>query len=144
MGLKLSNDQAKALGIEGYIPPRVARSSVKNELGQNKTEARFDRRLADIKARGVIHAYWFESVKFRLANRCWYTPDFLVQYPSGSCILYEVKGTFVREDSWVKLKVAAETMPFPFFLAQWKGKEWEITRIEGRGSSPNKDCAFAR
>lgn len=133
MALRLNDEQAKALGIAEHIPKRVSRADVDPD-GMNKTERRFARYLDDLKFSGDIRGYWFESVKFRLANRCWYTPDFLVQFRDGSFILHEVKGTYVREDSWIKLKVAADSMPFPFFLAQWTDKEWVISRVGGRGS----------
>ena len=135
MALKLSDEQAKALGIEAHIPPKVTRASNLNELGQNKLEARYDDRLAFSKREGLIREYWFEVVKFRLGDRCWYTPDFLIELPDRSKIVHECKGTFIREDSWIKLKVAAEHAPFPFYLAQWTGRGWEVTRIGGRGTA---------
>lgn len=128
MALRLSDDQAKALGIAEHIPKRVKRT-ITDEFGRNKTEARYARRLDDMKHAGAIREHWFERVKFRLANRCWFTPDFLIEYRDGSKAFHEVKGGFIREDGWIKLKVAADAMPFPFYLAQWSGKEWEITVI---------------
>lgn len=133
MTVRISDEQAKALGIDHLIPKRVARDAGKNAKGQNKTEARYDERLAHSKRVGWIRDYWFESIKFRLGDRCWYTPDFMIEMLDRSKIIHEVKGTHIREDSWVKLKVAAEHAPFLFYLAQWTGKGWEITWIGGRG-----------
>lgn len=135
--VRLTDDEARALSLGHLIPKRgaaraAARAAGKDERGMNKTEAKFARYLDDCKFSGDIRGYWFEAVKFRLADRTWYTPDFLVQFGDGSFYLVETKGTYVREDAWIKLKVAAEVMPFPFYLAMWTGKAWEIDRIKGR------------
>ena len=135
MALKISDDEAKRLGIDDLIPKRASRATNLDERGMNKTEAKYARRLDDRIRECAIRRYWFESVKFRLADRCWYTPDFLVEWADGHLSVHETKGAFIREDGWIKLKVAAEHIPLPFFLAQWIGGEWEITRIKGRGTS---------
>jgi len=59
-----------------------------------------------------------QSVKLRLGNGVWYTPDFITSgdgddYP---LVVWEVKGEHVWEDSIVKLKVAAGQYPF----AEWR------------------------
>lgn len=126
MTVRVSDEQARAMGIGHLIPKGVARPR-----GPNKTEARYAMRLDRLKDVGAIRGYWLEAVKFRLADKCWFCPDYLIELPDRSKILHEVKGGFVREDAWVKLKVAADLMPFPFFLAQWVGGDWEITRIGG-------------
>jgi hypothetical protein len=131
---RMNEEEAKSLGYGHLIPPKAKRASNLNEKGQNGTEARFDRRLADMKYHGTIRDYWFESVKFRLANRCWYCPDFMVEHLDRSKGFYEVKGTWVREDGWIKLKMAAEVMPFSFWLAVWDGKAWVFSPISARGS----------
>ena len=46
--------------------------------GMNKTEARYAAELDWIKRENKVVDWWFASVKFRLAKRTWYTPDFLV------------------------------------------------------------------
>ena len=90
--------------------------------GPNKTEARF--RAEVIERLGTptceVLAVAFASVKLRLADRTWYTPDFVVWTDDGAHV-YEVKGSWKsphQEDSRVKLKVAAELYPqFQFFAA---------------------------
>jgi hypothetical protein len=132
MAIRMNEDELRSLGHGDLIPPRVARASNLNELGQNKTEARFDRKLADLKHGGHIVDYSFESLKFRLAGRTWYTPDFVAALPGGSMIVYEVKG-FWRDDARVKIKVAAEMYPhFRWFAVRWVGGEWVFDWIRGR------------
>jgi hypothetical protein len=133
MALRISDEQAKALGIERHIPKRAKRATTKNDKGQNKTEARYDDRLEFSRREGLIRGYWFETIKIRIGDHCWYTPDFLIELPDRSKVIHEVKSTYIREDSWIKLKAAAEHSPFPYFLARWTGRGWEITRIGGRG-----------
>ena len=93
----------------------------------NKTEQAFATRLDAQLAAGDITAYWFEAITWRLADNTFYRPDFLVQFPDGALVIYECKGTRGREymttpDAWVKLKVCAETMPFPLVVV-WKTKD---------------------
>lgn len=52
-----------------------------------------------------------EAIKFKLADRTYYTPDFIVLQPDGTIEAHEVKGSWRapnQEDSRVKLKVTAE------------------------------------
>jgi len=91
----------------------------------NKTEARYESYvLRPGVFQGEIVAYWFEGVKFRLARKTFYTPDFFVQYPDHfECV--EIKGGFVREDSILKFKVAREMWPcYKWVMMQYKGGEW--------------------
>lgn len=133
MALRINDDEAKRLGIADHIPKRVTKPG-KNEKGQNKTEAKFDRRLADDKHAGLILDYWFEGVKFRLADNTFLTPDFVVAMPDGSMIVYEVKGGFTREDARVKIKVAADRYPFlRWVVAKYVNREWQYELIGGRG-----------
>lgn len=95
--------------------------------GMNKTEERFALRLEEWLAAGQISAWWFEPISWKLADATRYVPDFMVQHESGALALYEVKGTKGREymttpDAWVKLKIAAEQMPFPLTVA-WQTKD---------------------
>lgn len=107
--------------------------------GMNKTEARFKREVVD-KMPGVFCCV-YESVKFRLADRTWYTPDFVVFLDDGNDQVYEVKGSWKaphQEDSRVKLKVAAELYPQFTFFAAVPNKEtggWDIEEIPCRARS---------
>jgi hypothetical protein len=135
MALRISDQQAKALGVERHIPKRAARSNL-NELGQNKTEARFARHLEDVRVLGGIREYGFERIKFRLAGRTFYTPDFDVVQHDGSMMCFEVKG-FWRDDARVKIKVAADKFRHIGFVAvRWVDGTWEQEPIGGRGPFP--------
>ena len=90
----------------------------------NKTEARFAGEiLQPMKLAGAILDYAFESVKLKLADNTYYTPDFFVVYPDHFEVI-EVKG-FWRDDARVKIKVAAAQFPyFRFKAVQLKNKQW--------------------
>ena len=83
----------------------------------NKTEAAYAFRLDLLREELGIESWLFESVKLRLADNTWYTPDFFV-ICEDHFEVHEVKG-FWREDARVKWKVAAEQYPwFKFIAAQ--------------------------
>jgi hypothetical protein len=80
----------------------------------NKTEAAYGDVLKAQLIAGEIEDYKFESIKFRLADRTWYTPDFMVQAIGGQQEIHEVKAmtskgkVLIEDDANVKLKVVAE------------------------------------
>ena len=87
----------------------------------NKTEQRYADRLEAMKKRGEIESYKFEMVKFKLAKRTFYTPDFYVVL-KDHIEIHEVKG-FWMDHARVKIKVAAEQFPeFRWISARWKNK----------------------
>lgn len=107
--------------------------------GMNKTEARFKREVLSVD--GVWDVF-YESIKLRLADRTWYTPDFAVIRLGGARMeFYEVKGSWKaphQEDSRVKLKVAAELYPQFTFFAAVPNRDtggWDIEEIPCRGRS---------
>lgn len=93
----------------------------------NKTEARYAEQLESDKQAGLIDSYRFEPLKLRLADRTYYTPDFLVIVSATQHLRFvEVKGRpgsgpgGWEDDARVKIKVAAETYTeFEFFGASW-------------------------
>jgi hypothetical protein len=99
-------------------PPARMRLPTKNDKGQNKTEARFDTFLGGLERELAIGWYAFEPMKFRLAGRTWYTPDFMVRLYGGRLVAIDVKG-FMRDDAAVKMKVFAAAYPFiPLYLVR--------------------------
>lgn len=60
---------------------------------------------------GEIAAFWFEEWKWKLADKTFYTPDFVVQMNDGELEVHEVKG-FWEDDARVKVKVFADKFPF--------------------------------
>lgn len=95
----------------------------------NGTEAAYAIHLDTLKAAREIVDYWFESMTFKLADGCRYTPDFVVLMADGMIEVHEVKGHW-EDDALVKIKVAAELFPFRFLavqkIAQKAGGGWAI------------------
>lgn len=104
---------------------RFARGRSKKVDGMNKTEAAYAAHLGLLKHAGEIAWFEFEAIKLRLANRTFYTPDFLVMLSDGELQIHEVKG-FWEDDARVKIKVAASMFPIHFLAIQKDGKGWKV------------------
>lgn len=139
---------ARAVDVLGKPKPKAApqpaevatsRPRQDSESGMNKTEARFKREVLD-ELSGVLFVS-YEACKLRLADRTWYTPDFIVWMQDGNDRAYEVKGSWKaphQEDSRVKLKVAAELYPQFTFFAAVPNRDtggWDIEEIPCRTRS---------
>ncbi|WP_345815313.1 DUF1064 domain-containing protein [Paraburkholderia sp. PREW-6R] len=98
----------------------------------NKTEAAYADQLEARKHAGDIVDFSFESVKLRLADGTWYTPDFEVTLPGGELEVHEVKGRWT-DDARVKFKVAAERYRNRRFIAVFRdghhGWRFEIREV---------------
>lgn len=81
----------------------------------NSLEKWYANHLDNLKHAGNIKEYWFESVKFKLADKTFYTPDFMVMMANNELEIHECKG-FMLDDANVKIKVAANIFPFKFRL----------------------------
>lgn len=79
----------------------------------NKTEAEYELHLKQLLRDGVILWYKFEGIKFRLADGCFYSPDFAVMLANGEMEIHETKGRW-EDDAKVKIKIAASLYPFKF------------------------------
>ncbi len=136
MGIKVSKDLERKLLAEGVVgpkanfgeempqephTPRGRGRTVRHEVGRmNNLEEAFAGHLGLKKAVGDIFSWKFEAVKLRLADKTFYTPDFMVVAADGWICFYEVKG-FWEDDARVKIKVAAETFPeFAFYAVKGK------------------------
>lgn len=104
---------------------------------RNKTEAAYEQHLEMLKRAGEILWYAFEGIKFRLADKTFYTPDFAVMNADGEIEIKEIKGSMAifQDDAKVKIKVAAEMYPFRFFVVVPKlkrdGGGWEVNHVGG-------------
>ena len=85
----------------------------------NKTETEFSKHLESLREEGSILSWRFEAFKLRLADNCFYSPDFVVVNADRTITLYEVKGYWIG-DAKTKIKVAAETFPYFQFTAVYK------------------------
>lgn len=102
---------AEFRALQSKIPGKKRRE-------MNKTEAAYsDEVLAQLYIKDEIRDWWYESVRLRLANGAWYTPDFVVMMHDGTLEMHEVKG-FWREAARVRIKVAADNYPFKFIAVQ--------------------------
>lgn len=95
----------------------------------NKLEEKYAACLELGRRAGSILEYKFESVKLRLADKTFYTPDFMVVNADGVLEMHEVKG-FWEDDARVKIKVAAETFPFHFKAITHKRGQWEVENFK--------------
>lgn len=95
----------------------------------NKTETAYAAHLEELKRRGDILWYEFESIKLRLADNTFYTPDFAVMRADGEIEMHEVKG-FWQDDARVKIKVSADKFPFRFIAIRAESKknggDWKV------------------
>jgi len=102
---------------------------------RNKTEAAYELELERRKSQGEILWYQFEGIKLRLADNCFYSPDFVVLLSNGEMEMHEVKGAkaIMTDDSKVKIKVAARHFPFRFILIFTKPKKdgggWKVEEL---------------
>lgn len=104
------------------IKPVAGRLAPKRARKQTKTEEEFERIL---KARYPnSRAILWEALKFRLASRTWYTPDFVRVGNDGHVSVYEVKGPRIWDDAIVKFKVAKEQFPFFTWEMHQKKDGW--------------------
>lgn len=90
--------------------------------GMNKTESEFLRQLSVLHPNDVI---LFEAIKLRIADRCYYCPDFMMIDLHCRLTFVEVKGKHIWEDSMIKFKAAREMYPWAAFeMHQKRADGW--------------------
>jgi len=98
---------------------------------RNKLEQAYETHLESLKQAGEIQWYKFEGMKFRLADNCFFTPDYAVLLANGEMEMHEVKGAkaIFQCDAKAKIKIASEMYPFRFIaifpIAKKSGGGWE-------------------
>ncbi len=98
----------------------------KKKEGMNQWETDYAAILESKRATGEVVLYRYEAVKLRLADKTFYTCDFMVMLPDGVIEFHEVKGHW-EEDARLKIKLAAEQFPeftFRAFLRRRKEDPW--------------------
>lgn len=126
---QLSNHRARAMqhahvgGVEAGATITPVATGELRDHGMNKTEAEYAGMLEIRRQRGEVAWWKYEAVTLKLADSTRYTPDFMVMLADGRLEVHETKGGFIREDGWLKLKLAAEAFPFRFFLCQKMAKK---------------------
>lgn len=89
----------------------------------NGLESRYAKYLEEQRLLGTVLWYEFDCVKLRLADKTFYTPDFLVLMSDLTLEVHEVKGHW-EDDARVKVKVAADKFPLKFKATQFKNRQW--------------------
>ena len=100
----------------------------------NKSETAYSWHLQARRQAGEILWFEFEAIKLKLAKNTHLTIDFAVMSADGILQMHDVKGAaaIIQDDSWAKMKIAADRFPFAFFLAiPIKGKRagWELREV---------------
>ena len=135
MTISMTAAEYRSRFCKGDVKPGPARRA-KHEVGKmNGLESRYRREvLGPRELSGEIIAVEFEGMKLRLADKTFYSPDFLVVTPD--CIeVHEVKGHW-EDDARVKWKAAAEKFwAFKFFAATRVKGEWQVEEY-GRPEAP--------
>ena len=97
--------------------------------GMNKTEARYAAELDFMKREGTVVDWRFEAIKFRLAKKCFYAPDFFVRCADGVIRFVEIKG-FLRDDAAIKFKLAREQNQWAeWYMFRYVKGNWEPVNI---------------
>lgn len=105
---------------------KVGRTRPRHIAGEmNRLEAEYSGYLNLRQRNSEILGFEFEKIKFKLADKTYYTPDFMVYLSDGTIEFHETKG-FLEEDANVKLKVVAALFPFTFVLVRKTKNGWEF------------------
>jgi hypothetical protein len=87
----------------------------------NQTESAYAEILESRKLAGEVIRWEFESMTFKLAEGCRYTPDFAVWLADETMEFVDCKGSGpMDEKSRVKVKCAAEKFPMFLFVIEQK------------------------
>ena len=110
--------------------PVVAKFSLHHttdEAKLNKTEREYLGKMR-------LYGYPFigiQNITLKLADDLRYTPDFSCIDENGKFVFHEVKGGFMREDSFIKIKTAARLFRmFEFRLCKKERSGWEYQTIK--------------
>jgi hypothetical protein len=115
--------------LEQNRPDFVARVTHRPQRGvMNRTETAYAELLEARRRAGEVLWFEFEAFTLRLARRTHYRPDFPVLTPTG-LQFHEVKG-FMRDDAWLKLKLAARAFPFQFIVVRRTKGDWSFQEVE--------------
>lgn len=121
-------------------PARHKRASAKARPrpvpgSMNKLEAKYASELKSRLNKGEIEWWSFEPFRLRLAEGCFYVPDFVVLHPDGEIEIVEVKGRWY-DGAKEKVKVAANrfwyfrfTVVFP--IPKKSGGGWRTETYRG-------------
>lgn len=135
-------------------PGHGSRRKAKPVDGMTDLERKYGQRLDQLKADGVIRSWQFQPVRLLVVRgvpggmpprddefggvsdgriegirESFYTPDFRVIGRDGTWSFHETKGFLDKAgDGWLKFKLAVSLHPHPFYMVEFKGKRWVVTR----------------
>lgn len=114
---------AKAFGVmQPFEDAPKAQARPRHTPGvMNKTEQEYAAQLDVRKLANDIRWWGFECLKLKLADKCHFTPDFMVVLSSGEIEFVDTKG-HVEDDAAVKIKTAAVMFPMFHFVMERKVK----------------------
>ncbi len=99
----MSDASKKALRALGRLPAGT----------MNRLEAEYAKVLEQRRHDGNVLWFSFEGMRYKLADKTYYVPDFSVMLSDGTLEMHEVKGHW-EDDARVKIKVAAVMFPVRF------------------------------
>lgn len=112
--------------VEAVIPSAKGKTAPRDR-GMNGTEAKYAKHLKAEMIAGRILWFDFECMKLRLADKCFYHPDFMVMDADGHIIFADTKALWksigkpgITEDALIKMKGVAEKYPMFTFKATWE------------------------
>lgn len=122
---------------------RIGRGIRKVAGQMNKLEAKYADYLEMQRRLGFVEWFAYEPMKFKLADKTYYTPDFAVMRPDGTIELHDTKGTtskkresgervkapFAEEHSKIKIKAIADKFPFRVFMVWELSGVWQYTEF---------------
>jgi hypothetical protein len=107
----------------------------------NRLESKYEAYLRDLQRLGHVEWFAYEPLKLKLADKTYYTPDFIVMRPDGAIEVHDTKGTtsvqresgarvkkpFIEEHSAIKIKACADKFPFRFFAVWLLDGVWQYS-----------------
>ena len=109
----------------------MAKPAHRDTAYRSSWEAQYSTHLRELEKQNQIQSFSYESVRLRISEKGFYTPDFLV-IAADEVQFHEVKG-MRREAGMVRLKAAAHQHRWARFFLVTKGKgsgsEWQIEEI---------------
>jgi len=139
--LKESRAEAAACPVETAPPIKAGESIVKKTFGAQMTKTEVE--AYNMLALEYPHCRitpW--GMKFRIAGKHMYSPDFVISLPENVTMLVEVKSrvkTGFRQNSYQRAKLAFDACieAWPQFIWQFREKQkdgqWEIKTFDNRG-----------
>lgn len=130
MSEKMTAKEFQAMHGKGNNPQKNYQALGRLKSGvMNKMEKKYSQHLDALKYSGEILEWYWDKLNLRLADGCFYKPDFMVLKSDNSLEIHETKG-FWTDDALVKIKVAADIFPFRFIAIQLKNGEWEVKEFK--------------